>query len=157
MFYFGGTVPLVIAVLMIFLLPESLQFLVLRGKKLEQRAQVAASASIRGRRRRHAIRGCARRKRGRRSDGAPVPRRPRARRTVLLWIINFMNLLNLYFLSNWLPTVVKDGGYSTSKAVLVGHDGYRWAERSESFVLGWFMRPPRLHSGAGAMFPGGLR
>jgi AAHS family 4-hydroxybenzoate transporter-like MFS transporter len=31
-----------------------------------------------------------------------------------------MNLLNLYSLSNWLPTVVRGAGYSTSIAVLVG-------------------------------------
>src|SRR5206468_2766902 len=44
----------------------------------------------------------------------------RAKATVLLWVINFMNLLNLYFLSNWLPTIAKDVGLSTSSAVLVG-------------------------------------
>jgi AAHS family 4-hydroxybenzoate transporter-like MFS transporter len=31
-----------------------------------------------------------------------------------------MNLLNLYALSSWLPTVVRDAGHSTSTAVLVG-------------------------------------
>ena len=35
-FYFGSAVPLVIAVLMIVMLPESLQFLALQGRKLEQ-------------------------------------------------------------------------------------------------------------------------
>jgi AAHS family 4-hydroxybenzoate transporter-like MFS transporter len=40
--------------------------------------------------------------------------------TVLLWVVNFMNLLNLYSLASWLPTVVRDAGYSTSTAVLVG-------------------------------------
>ena len=40
--------------------------------------------------------------------------------TVLFWVVNFMNLLNLYSLSSWLPTVVRDAGHSTSTAVLVG-------------------------------------
>ena len=40
--------------------------------------------------------------------------------TVLLWIVNFMNLLVLYSLSNWLPTVVTGMGYTTQTAVLVG-------------------------------------
>ncbi len=40
--------------------------------------------------------------------------------TLLLWIINFMNLLNLYFLASWVPTVVRDAGYTTAIAVLVG-------------------------------------
>jgi AAHS family 4-hydroxybenzoate transporter-like MFS transporter len=31
-----------------------------------------------------------------------------------------MNLLNLYSLASWLPTVVRDSGYSASTAVLVG-------------------------------------
>jgi MFS transporter, AAHS family, 4-hydroxybenzoate transporter len=44
----------------------------------------------------------------------------RARTTALLWMINFMNLLNLYFLANWLPTIAKSAGASTSAAVLVG-------------------------------------
>jgi AAHS family 4-hydroxybenzoate transporter-like MFS transporter len=40
--------------------------------------------------------------------------------TVLLWVVNFMNLLVLYSLSNWLPTVVTGMGYTTQTAVLVG-------------------------------------
>lgn len=47
-------------------------------------------------------------------------REGRARMTILLWIMNFMNLLNLYFLSNWLPTIAKDAGLSTANAVLAG-------------------------------------
>src|ERR1051325_9615332 len=35
-FYFGGTVPLVIGLLMFISLPESMQFLTLRKKKLDQ-------------------------------------------------------------------------------------------------------------------------
>ena len=31
-----------------------------------------------------------------------------------------MNLLNLYFLSNWLPTIAASSGLSTTNAVLVG-------------------------------------
>ena len=40
--------------------------------------------------------------------------------TLLLWVVNFMNLLILYSLSNWLPTVVTGMGYTTQTAVLVG-------------------------------------
>src|SRR5688500_20194121 len=43
-----------------------------------------------------------------------------ARVTVLLWVINFMNLLNLYSVTSWLPTVVNGMGYSANTAVLVG-------------------------------------
>src|SRR5207244_9892260 len=43
----------------------------------------------------------------------------RAVGTSLLWIINFMNLLNLYFLASWLPTVVS-ASYSIQTSALVG-------------------------------------
>jgi AAHS family 4-hydroxybenzoate transporter-like MFS transporter len=51
--------------------------------------------------------------------------------TILLWIINFMNLLNLFFLSSWLPTVVRSAGYPTRVAVLVGTIG--------TFGLAWMI------------------
>jgi AAHS family 4-hydroxybenzoate transporter-like MFS transporter len=44
----------------------------------------------------------------------------RARTTTLLWAVNFTNLLNLYFLSNWLPSIANDSGLSGSAAVLAG-------------------------------------
>jgi AAHS family 4-hydroxybenzoate transporter-like MFS transporter len=47
-------------------------------------------------------------------------RNGRAAATILLWIVNFMNLINLFFLSSWLPTVVRSAGYPTRVAVLVG-------------------------------------
>jgi AAHS family 4-hydroxybenzoate transporter-like MFS transporter len=56
-------------------------------------------------------------------SGVPVLhlfRDGRAAATLLFWVVNFMNLLNLYSLASWLPTVVRDAGYSASTAVLVG-------------------------------------
>ncbi|RXZ31118.1 MFS transporter [Oxalobacteraceae bacterium CAVE-383] len=39
--------------------------------------------------------------------------------TLLLWIVFFMSLMDLYFLSNWLPTVISDAGISVSSAALI--------------------------------------
>jgi AAHS family 4-hydroxybenzoate transporter-like MFS transporter len=44
----------------------------------------------------------------------------RAIGTTLIWIANFLNVLNAYFVSSWLPTIVRDSGYSTVTGVLVG-------------------------------------
>ena len=47
---------------------------------------------------------------------------PDSRRWLALFILliaNFMNLIDLYFLSNWLPTLIRDAGYPTDTAVLV--------------------------------------
>ncbi|QRX81465.1 aromatic acid/H+ symport family MFS transporter [Glaciimonas sp. PAMC28666] len=118
-FHVGGVVPLVIGALMIFLLPESMQFLVLRGKKLDQVGKwlrridpnVVIDAQTR-----YVVNEKA-------GKGAPMLQlfqEGRAKVTILLWVINFMNLVNLYFLSNWLPTIAKDAGLSTANAVLAG-------------------------------------
>lgn len=118
-FYLGAAVPSVMAVLMYLHVPESLQFMVLNGRKLDQVAnylrQIApgfsADASTR-----YLITEA-------RQGGAPVGelfRHGRASVTLLLWVVNFMNLLNLYFLSNWLPTIAVSAGLSSETAVLVG-------------------------------------
>jgi AAHS family 4-hydroxybenzoate transporter-like MFS transporter len=44
----------------------------------------------------------------------------RALATLLLWVVFFMSLLDLYFLSNWLPTVLNDLGASISEAAVIG-------------------------------------
>ncbi len=117
--YLGGAVPLIIAVAMMAWLPESLQFLVLRGRKREQVAnwlrridpRITVDGATEFVVQEETLRG------------APVIhlfRNGRGAVTVLFWVVNFMNLLNLYSLSSWLPTVVRDAGYSTSTAVLVG-------------------------------------
>jgi AAHS family 4-hydroxybenzoate transporter-like MFS transporter len=65
-------------------------------------------------------------------------RERRAAPTILLWAVSFLNLLNLYFLSNWLPTLIKDAGYSTSKAVLAGTT-LQVGGILGTFALSWFV------------------
>jgi AAHS family 4-hydroxybenzoate transporter-like MFS transporter len=118
-FYLGAALPLVMTVLMYLHVPESLQFLVLKGRRLDTVAdslrQIAPSVQI-DRNTRYVVAEA-------KQSGAPVSelfRHGRAGVTVLLWVVNFMNLLNLYFLSNWLPTIATSAGLSTQTAVLVG-------------------------------------
>jgi len=118
-FYVGGVIPLVMAALMYFHVPESLQFLVLRGRRLDAVAdclrKIEPGVRI-DRDTRYVVAEAD-------QSGAPVAelfRHGRAAVTALLWVVNFMNLLNLYFLSNWLPTIAKSAGLSTTTAVLVG-------------------------------------
>jgi AAHS family 4-hydroxybenzoate transporter-like MFS transporter len=118
-FYLGAGAPFVIALVMVFKLPESLQFMVLRGKNKENLGRWLKRAdptvSIKG-----DIEFAVQE---RKQEGFPVFhlfRERRSRTTILFWIVNFMNLLNLYFLSSWIPTVVGGAGYSARTAVLVG-------------------------------------
>jgi MFS transporter, AAHS family, 4-hydroxybenzoate transporter len=117
-FYVGGAIPIVIGVLMLFSLPESLQFLVLRGKA---EAKVAAWL----RRIDKTVKVDAQTQfvvREKKAKGVPILQLfsdGRAVGTVLIWVINFMNLLNLYFLAGWLPTIVSSS-FSLRAAQLVG-------------------------------------
>jgi AAHS family 4-hydroxybenzoate transporter-like MFS transporter len=136
-FYFGGVVPLAVGALMLFLLPESLQFLVLRGKRagnvrkwlrhIAPEIPVSDSAQFVVREEKH--------------EGMPflqLFQEGRAATTILLWVINFMNLLNVFLLASWLPTVMRAAGYSTSTAVLVGTT-LQIGAVAGTFVLGWLI------------------
>ena len=117
-FYFGSAAPLLIAAIMIFALPESLQFLVLHRKHLDQAVRwlrrIDPTAS--GDPNQYFVEETKRK-------GVPwvhLFHEGRGLGTILLWIINFMNLLNLYFLASWLPTVANQAGYGIRTSVLVG-------------------------------------
>ena len=117
-FYFGGAIPLVVGALMFMALPESLEFLAVRRRSLAQVGrwlrQLDPALAI------DDTTEYVARDKGRR--GAPflhLFRDGRTTVTILLWVVNFMNLLNLYALSNWLATVVAGMGYPTRTAVLV--------------------------------------
>ena len=91
-FYVGGMIPLVVAALMVAGMPESREF-------AAERTAVVSHAS------------------------APVVQlflEGRTRMTLLLWAVNFLNLINLYFLANWLPTIAAGAGMTTSRAALLG-------------------------------------
>ncbi len=120
-FLSGGLASLAIGLLMAAMLPESVQFLVLRGARRERIARLvkgivphepgALLAEAH-----YLVRGA-------KPAGAPVAelfRAGRARATLLLWGLNFANLLNLFFLSNWLPTIVSDLGQPRAVAIAIG-------------------------------------
>jgi MFS transporter, AAHS family, 4-hydroxybenzoate transporter len=118
-FYVGGAVPLLIAIAMLKLLPESIQFQVLKGEDRQKTAAVLrrvlpgkvipADVEL-------VVNESAK-------TGVPVVALfgdGRALGTITFWAISFLNLIALYFLSNWLPTITKLAGLSLEKAVLVG-------------------------------------
>lgn len=135
-FWVGGAVPLVLACVMFVTLPESLQFLVLKGhqaRALRWLAKFDPSLPIDAH-----TRATVREKA---ADGAPVAELFRAGRTpvtLILWAISFMNLIDLYFLSNWLPTVMRDAGYTPSTAVIVG-TVLQTGGVIGTLLLGWFI------------------
>jgi MFS transporter, AAHS family, 4-hydroxybenzoate transporter len=115
-FLVGGSIPIVVAIALAAFLPESIRFLVVSGTQdvrvAEYLSRIASGARL-----------------------APqrltiVDERPRfpvgllvaagrSRGTLLLWLLFFMNLLDLYFLNNWLPTILNDRGIAPSTASLI--------------------------------------
>ena len=118
-FLVGGLVPLVLLPFLLKTLPESIRFLAMVGGRDGEVAdllkKIAPGMSFAG-------------------DVKFVVQEPklsglsvthlfaegRGWVTLLLWIVFFMSLLDLYLLSNWLPTVLNDLGLSVSAAAAIG-------------------------------------
>jgi AAHS family 4-hydroxybenzoate transporter-like MFS transporter len=119
-FIFGGLVPLVISVLMFAWLPESLQFLAVRRRQLDRLArwlkQLDPTLRVTAETQYTANETTRR--------GVPfwhLFREGRAFVTTLLWIVNFTNILALYSLAGWLPTIFQNlMGYDRATANLLG-------------------------------------
>ena len=118
-FVVGGLAPLLLVPVLALRLPESVRFLALSGRANERVAQLlllvnpkAAFAPATEFVVHEPV-----------LAGIPVLHLFAAGRTLvtlLLWVVFFMSLLDLYFLSNWLPTVLNDLGASVSAAALIG-------------------------------------
>jgi AAHS family 4-hydroxybenzoate transporter-like MFS transporter len=113
-FVIGGALPCVAALIAAVLLPESIRFLVLKGGRTvdvaRSVAKIAPSLSLAG-----ASFDVAE-KPARGSKVGELFAQRRAGVTVLLWAIFFMSLLDLYFLNNWLPTIMTEAGIGLSTA-----------------------------------------
>jgi AAHS family 4-hydroxybenzoate transporter-like MFS transporter len=118
-FVVGGVVPVLIAVAAFFLLPDSIRFLLVRGgedprvrrylKRIAPEVVIPPELSPGGDEHQ--------------SGGAflvtELFTEGRAAATALIWVVYFMNLLNLYFLNSWLPTIISDAGLPLGTAILL--------------------------------------
>ncbi len=136
-FLAGALAPLALAVVMYFVLPESLQFMVLREKpakritrallRIAPHQKIGANSTF-----------IVREIRGKGVPLAQLFRNRMAIGTLLLWIVNFMNLICAYFLANWLPIVMSDAGHGASQAVLAGTTLWVGGILG-NLLLGWFV------------------
>ncbi len=120
-FVVGGLLPCVTAVVLLSL-PESIRFLILKGgakgandvrvakllRRIAPAVPVPPDASF-------VVTEPPK-------TGFPVSHlftEGRARTTLLLWVVFFMSLLDLYFLNSWLPTVIHDAGVGLERAIAI--------------------------------------
>lgn len=118
-FVVGGVAPLLFAPILALRLPESVRFLALTGRAHERVAELLARINPKA----AFAPGTQFIVHEPHLAGLPVLHLFRDGRTLatqLLWVVFFMSLLDLYFLSNWLPTVLNDLGASVSAAALIG-------------------------------------
>ena len=88
-FIVGGTAPLLIAAAAFKWLPDSTRFSAVRPEAMASNRFPVTQLF---------------------TDGRAVA-------TLLIWVVYFMNLLNLYFLNSWLPTIISDAGIPVSTAI----------------------------------------
>lgn len=118
-FLIGGITPLLLLPLLIARLPESVRFQAISGQansavaaRLQQMFPALRLAT-----------GTTFTAHEPRITGIPVVHLfsdARTMTTILLWVVFFMSLLDLYFLSNWLPTVLNGLGASVSLSAVLG-------------------------------------
>src|ERR1700761_65877 len=118
-FIVGGIAPLLMLPALVWRLPESVRFLATRGQTPERVAALLKLVSP------NTMFAPDARFVMHEAHLAGIPivhlfREGRAVATLLLWVVFFMSLLDLYFLANWLPTVLNDLGASVSQAVAIG-------------------------------------
>jgi len=115
--FYVGTLPLVLVPLLWIALPESVQFYLARrpnspriGEIMEKLAPSSGAASMTFKLESDG------------SRGLPVIelfREGRTALTLLVWAMFFLNLVDLFFLFNWLPTVMNDRGIAADQAAQI--------------------------------------
>jgi AAHS family 4-hydroxybenzoate transporter-like MFS transporter len=115
----GGVTPFILSILMLFLLPESVRYMVAKAHPVEQIREVlsrisdaAASATkfVLTEAKPH-IAGA--------SGLGVVFSRSYAAGSVMLWLAYFMGLVIFYALINWMPILFKDAGIDPKQATLI--------------------------------------
>jgi AAHS family 4-hydroxybenzoate transporter-like MFS transporter len=118
-FIVGGVVPVMIAAAAFFLLPDSIRFLLVKGGEDERvrryLARIAPEAVIPP----ELSSGVDEHQSGDVFLVKQLFTEGRAAATALIWVVYFMNLLNLFFLNSWLPTIISDAGIPVRTAVLL--------------------------------------
>src|SRR5207245_8013352 len=117
-FVLGGIVPCLAFPFLAALLPESIRYLVVQGERgnrvaailgrIDPAASIPDDATFTVEE--HKAKGFVVRQ---------LFANGRGPFTLLIWLVFFMSLLDLYFVSNWLPTIITASGIAVSRAALI--------------------------------------
>jgi MFS transporter, AAHS family, 4-hydroxybenzoate transporter len=135
LFLLGGLIPLILLPFAIFMLPESIRFLVHRGDRPNAVAVLLNRLSAS-----HGFNGgegfvMAEEKKLPGLSVMHLLTEGRAVNTVLLWVVFFCNLLIIYYFASWLPLVLRDSGLPLGDALRLG-SLVSWSGIVSTLVLG---------------------
>ncbi|WP_274585575.1 aromatic acid/H+ symport family MFS transporter [Neisseria leonii] len=138
-FVFGGVLPMLLSVFMLFKLPESLAFMVYRGDRRETvRAIVERCAP--GSTTAHSTFSIpsAPAASGGRNPVKTVLNPHYRSGTLLLWFIYFSHLFLVYLLGSWMPTMLRESAMSLEQASIISAM-FQLGGPLGSVLLGWLM------------------
>ena len=117
--HLGGATPLVLVVLMLLFLPESVRYLVARGRPVEKVRRILAHISAKASEASSFILSETKLVSGGQTGLAVVLSKRYLLGSLMLWLAYFMGLVIFYALINWMPVLLKDAGMAPQKATLV--------------------------------------
>lgn len=149
----GGIIPLVLAVLMMWQLPESVRFLVARNAPAERVAAILRRVSA------SAVDGATRFVLSARDNSGHAPLQAifanrLAVGTVLLWLVYFSGLVVVYFTLSWMPTLATAQGYSLETAATITFL-FTLAGPPGALLAGWLMDRMSPHLIIGTCYAAG--
>lgn len=151
LFLLGGWSPLILMLLVIFFLPESYRFLIVKGRdnaKVHQILMHIAPTQVQGVTEFHVPEE--------KAEGAEKKgvfgmlfSQKYVKGTVLLWLTYFMGLVMIYLLTSWLPTLMRETGASLERAAFIG-GLFQFGGVLSALFIGWAMdrfNPNRIIAG----------
>lgn len=151
LFLLGGWAPLILMLLVIFCLPESYRFLIVKGRNTDKVRQILmriAPQRVQGVTDFHVPE----------ENVEPTSKKgifgmlfsaKYAKGTVLLWLTYFMGLVVIYLLTSWLPTLMRETGASLERAAFIG-GLFQFGGVLSALFIGWAMdrfNPNRIIAG----------
>ncbi len=115
----GGLIPLILVLLLIFLLPESIRYMVARGKSVDKISSTLSQVT------RTVVNNVSAfifneyKSTDTKSALQNILSREYILGSAMLWITYFMGLLIFYVLISWMPLLMEDSGFSIRRSVLL--------------------------------------
>jgi AAHS family 4-hydroxybenzoate transporter-like MFS transporter len=150
LFLLGGWSPLILMLMVIFILPESYRFLIVKGQNNEKVGQILkriAPAQVQGVTEFHVPEE---KNEGNKKNVFAIMFSDKyAKGTLLLWFTYFMGLVVIYLLTSWLPTLMRETGATMERAAFIG-GLFQFGGVLSALFIGWAMdrfNPNRIIAG----------